>query len=231
MGITTVTNNEMLRATGNEDLINKTTLLNIDCMEYMANQPDNSFDLAIVDPPYNLARFKNGLRKGDRLANNTTGDSLAWNNNSPTNKYWDELFRVSKNQIVWGANNYIMPPSEYFCIWNKKQTVDNFATAEYAWVSMGLKKPAKMFDYGIHQHNADGEKIHPTQKPRKLYDWLLTNYAEKGQKILDTHLGSGSSAIAAHYFGCDFVGMEIDKDYYEAACKRFKDETAQETLF
>ncbi len=206
-------------------------LLNIDCMEYMANQPDNSFGLAIVDPPYNLARFKNGLRKGDRLANNTTGDSLDWNNNSPTDKYWDELFRVSKNQIVWGANNFQLPPTEYFCIWNKKQTVDNFATAEYAWVSMGLKKPAKMFDYGIHQHNADGGKIHPTQKPVKLYDWLLKNYSTPDMRILDTHAGSMSSAIAAHYFGCDFVGCEINKDYYDAAIERFDRETQQVAMF
>jgi site-specific DNA-methyltransferase (adenine-specific) len=206
-------------------------LLHADCMDYMRDQPDNAFELAIVDPPYNLARFKNGLREGDRIAGNQTGSSNLWNNNEPTPEYFNELFRVSLNQVIWGANNFILPPTEYFCIWNKKQTVDNFATAEYAWVSMGLKKPAKMFDYGIHQHNADKGKIHPTQKPVKLYDWLLANYAKEGDRILDTHLGSGSSAIAAHYGEFDFVGMELDADYYKAACERFDRETAQVDMF
>ena len=149
-----------------------------------------------------------------------------WNNNAPTPEYFKLLFRVSHNQIIWGANNFTLPPSEYFCVWNKKQTVDNFASAELAWVSMGLKQPAKIFDYGIHKHNHT-EKIHPTQKPVPLYDWLLQNYAKPEMRILDTHLGSGSSAIAAHYFGCDFVGCEIDRDYFEAAEKRFEKETRQ----
>ena len=208
----------------------KIELINADCMDLMATYPEGYFDLAIVDPPYNLARWRNGIGENDRLKIKTKKDGL-WNNNAPTDDYWKQLFRVSRNQIVWGANNFIMPPSEYFCIWNKKQTVDNFASAEYAWVSMGLKQPAKIFDYGIHQHNADGGKIHPTQKPVKLYEWLLANYAKPGDKILDTHLGSGSSAIAAHYSGFDFVGVELDKDYYKAACKRFDERTRQEALF
>lgn len=200
-------------------------------MKVMARYPDGYFDLAIVDPPYNLQRFKNGIGDNDRHTIKTKTDAL-WNNNAPDDFFFNELFRVSNNQIVWGANNFKMPPTEYFCIWNKKQTVENFASAEYAWVSMGLKKPAKVFDYSIHQHNADGGKIHPTQKPVKLYDWLLANYAEKGQKILDTHLGSGSSAIAAHYFGVgEFVGCELDKDYYDAACARFNEATKQQAMF
>lgn len=157
-------------------------------------------------------------------------EGLKWDKR-PEQKYWTELFRVSKNQIAWGANNFQLPPTEYFCIWDKQQTVDNFATAEYAWVSQGMKKPAKIFRYSIHQHNADGGKIHPTQKPIKLYDWLLANYASKDMRIIDTHLGSGSSAIAAHYFGCDFVGCEIDADYYNAAVSRFDRETAQGAMF
>ena len=200
-------------------------------MEYMATQPDNAFDLAIVDPPYNIcSQQKRGI--GSRI--DKTGKMNEWNHKNPDPEYFDHLFRISENQIIWGANNYIMPPSEYFCIWNKKQTVDNFAMAEYAWVSMGLKKPEKVFEYSIQQHNSDhsgGYKIHPTQKPVKLYEWLLTNYSKPGQRILDTHLGSGSTAIAAHYFGCDFVGCEIDKDYYDAAVNRFNNETAQEALF
>jgi site-specific DNA-methyltransferase (adenine-specific) len=204
-------------------------LLNIDCMEYMKGLDDNAFELAIVDPPYNLARFKNGIGKNDRHTIKTT--NTLWNNNAPTEEYWNHLFRISSNQIVWGANNFNMPPSEYFCIWDKQQTVDNFASAEYAWVSMGLKKPAKVFRYSIHQHNADKGKIHPTQKPVKLYDWLLSNYAKEGDRILDTHLGSGSSAIAAHYGGFDFVGCELDEDYFKSMMARFDSETAQESLF
>ena len=124
-----------------------------------------------------------------------------------------------------------MPQSEYFCIWDKFQTVDNFASAEYAWVSgNNWKKPAKVFRHQIHGANPLG-KIHPTQKPVKLYEWLLSNYAKEGDRILDTHLGSGSSAIAAHYGQFDFVGMEIDKDYYDAAMKRFEAETAQLDIF
>lgn len=206
-------------------------LLHMDCMEYMKGCEDNAFDLAIVDPPYNIAsQQKRGV--GSRI--DPTGKMNEWNHKTPDPEYFEQLFRVSVNQIVWGANNYVMPPTEYFCIWDKKQTVDNFATAEYAWVSMGLKSPAKMFTYGIHQHNSDhsgGHKIHPTQKPVKLYQWLLDNYAKPDQRILDTHLGSGSSAIAAHYFGCDFVGMEIDEDYYKAAVERFNNETKQQAMF
>ena len=204
-------------------------ILQGDCMDYMRTLKDNEFDLAIVDPPYNLARFKNGIGKNDRHTIKKKADAL-WNNNAPTPEYFKELFRVSKNQIIWGANNFILPETEYFCIWDKQQTVDNFASAEYAWVSMGLKKPAKVFRYGIHQHNADKGKIHPTQKPVKLYEWLLSNYAKPGDRILDTHLGSGSSAIAAHYGGFDFVGIELDEDYYNAAKARFDRETAQISL-
>jgi len=218
-----------------ESVINyqsKIELYNMDCMDYMKTCKDNEFDLAIVDPPYQLNRFKKGLRKGDRLAKNQTGNSTLWNNNAPTVEYWDQLFRISKNQIIWGANNFTLPPTEYFCIWNKKQTVDNFASAEYAWVSMGLKMPAKVFDYGIHQHNAtEKNKIHPTQKPIKLYEWILRTYAKQGQRILDTHLGSGSSAIAAHYFGVDFVGLELDSDYFKAAKNRVDLQTRQQDLF
>lgn len=204
-------------------------LLNVDCMDYMKTLPDKAFDLAVVDPPYNISRLQK-LGVGSRI--DKTGKMNSWNRKVPSKEYFENLFRVSKNQIIWGANNYHgLPPTEYFCIWNKLQTVRNFSSAEYAWVSMGLKSPAKVFTYGIHQHNADGGKIHPTQKPVKLYQWILRNYAEPGQKILDTHLGSGSSAIAAHYFGCDFVGCEIDKDYYKAAVERFDDETKQLQVF
>jgi site-specific DNA-methyltransferase (adenine-specific) len=207
----------------------KSDVFNTDCLEAMKSYPDNYFELAIVDPPYGIKRFEKPSGKTRFSSSKLMQENgLTWDN-KPKQEYWDELFRVSKNQIVWGANNFIMPPSEYFCIWNKKQTVDNFATAEYAWVSMGLKKPAKIFDYSIHKHNQT-DKIHPTQKPVALYRWLLQNYAKEGDKILDTHLGSGSSRIAADMEGYDFTGYELDKDYFDASVKRFEEYKLQTKL-
>jgi len=213
----------------------KIELYNEDNMQLMARYPDKYFDLAIVDPPYGIERFKTAQNETTgvyaKRGSWKVGDAENWNNEKPSKEYFEELFRVSKNQIIWGANNFELPTTEYFCVWDKQQYMPNFASAELAWVSMGLKKPAKVFRYSIHQENAnrekEGGKFHPTQKPIKLYEWLLTNYAKKGQKVLDTHLGSGSSAIAAHYFGVDFVGTELDKDYFEAAKARFDMATKQ----
>jgi len=206
------------------------TITNEDNMLLMARYPDKYFDLAIVDPPYGIERFKKSSGstrfKSSELMQKK---GLTWDI-KPSNKYWDELFRVSKNQIVWGANNFIMPPSEYFCIWNKKQTVDNFASCEYAWVSKGLKTPAKIFDYGIHKHNHT-EKIHPTQKPIALYKWLLDKYAKPNDKILDTHLGSGSIAIACHDYGFDLTACELDKEYFDKAMERINNHKLQQKLF
>ena len=205
-------------------------MLNITCednMDLMARYSDKHFDLAIVDPPYGIERFKNGIGKNDRHKVKSNSD---FNNGVPTSEYWEELFRVSKNQIVWGANNFVMPISEYFCIWNKKQTVDNFASAEYAWVSMGLKKPAKVFDYGIHLHNHT-DKIHPTQKPVDLYKWLLKNYAKDGELILDTHLGSGSIAIACHDYNFNLTACELSEKHYTDAMKRINQHISQTKLF
>lgn len=199
----------------------------MDCLVGMKNYPDKYFELAIVDPPYNIAsQQKRGV--GSRI--DASGKMNEWNNKKPDEAYFQELFRVSKQQIVWGANNFSMPESEYFIVWDKSQTVKNFASAEYAWTN--VKIPAKVFRYSIHQHNVDkGLKIHPTMKPIKLYKWLLQNYAKPGDKILDTHLGSGSSRIAAYDMGFDFTGFEIDKDYYEAQEKRFQDFTKQLKMF
>jgi site-specific DNA-methyltransferase (adenine-specific) len=206
------------------------TLTNEDNMELMSRYADKYFDLAIVDPPYGIERFKkpsgNTRFKTSKLMQN---EGLIWDK-KPKNEYFDELFRVSKNQIIWGANNFNLPPTEYFCIWDKKQTVENFATAEYAWVSMGLKKPAKIFEYSIHKHNHT-DKIHPTQKPIDLYKWILNTYANKGDKILDTHLGSGSIAIACHDYGFDLTACELDTEYYEAALKRYNNHIQQIQLF
>ena len=205
-------------------------ITNEDNMKLMARYEDNYFDLAIVDPPYGIERFKKSFGETRfKMDKRTAKNGIEWDN-KPSQEYWLELFRVSKNQIVWGANNFVMPPSEYFCVWNKKQTVDNFATAEYAWVSMGLKKPAKMFNYSIHKHNKTS-KIHPTQKPVALYEWLLMNYAKEGDKILDTHLGSGSIALACHNLGFDLTACELDKDYYEAAMKRINEHKQQIRMF
>ena len=208
-------------------ITDKIEITNEDCMELLKRTPDNFYDLAICDPPYGIERFKNGIGKNDRHKVKSTA---IFNNNPPTDVYFNELFRVSKNQIVWGANNFIMPPSEYFLVWNKKQTVDNFASAEYAWVSMGLKTPAKIFDYGIHKHNHT-DKIHPTQKPIDLYKFILDKYAKEGDKILDTHLGSMSIAIACADYGFELVGCELDKEYYDKGIQRVKNHVSQLKLF
>ena len=194
-------------------------------MDLMAQYPDNYFDLAIVDPPYGIERFK----KGGSFINKYGSNDRLWNNIKPRQEYFNELFRVSKNQIIWGANNFELPPSEYFLCWNKEQAMQNFATLEYAWVSMGLKKPAKLFTYSIHKHN-QSTKVHPTQKPVELYSYILENYAKEGDKILDTHLGSGSIAIACHYRGFELVGCELDEEYYSQMLERFRKETAQLSL-
>jgi len=203
-----------------------------DCVTALKRYADNHFDLAIVDPPYGIERFKNVTTtpsSKDVHAKRFQRMETV-NNDKPSDEYWSELFRVSKNQIVWGANNFVLPPSEYFLCWNKQQAMPNFATLEYAWVSMGLKKPAKLFTYSIHKHN-QVDKVHPTQKPIPLYDWLLHNYAKPNDLILDTHLGSGSSRIAAYKGGFNFVGFEIDQEYYEKQEKRFNDFKSQLRLF
>ena len=212
-------------------------LLHMDCMEYMAGLEDNAFELACVDPPYGIERFKKPAGKTRfSMSKEMQNTGLQWDK-KPTDEYFNELFRVSDNQIIWGANNFELPPTEYFCIWDKMQPVSNFSSAEYAWISKGIGRPAKIFPYawgglsdGVLGRNKKIKSIHPTQKPVALYKWLLANYAKDGDSILDTHLGSASSAIAAYYGGFDFVGMELDRDYFDAACKRFDEETAQQAL-
>lgn len=195
-----------------------------DCMDGLEEAREKQWDLAICDPPYNLQRFRNGIGKGDRHTVKTHGTE--WNNNVPTLQYWACLFSVARNSIIWGANNFELPPSEYFCIWDKQQTVENFASAEYARVSMGLKSPAKVFRYSIHKHN-QSDKIHPTQKPVALYKWLLQNYAKEGDTILDTHGGSMSIAIACWDMGFDLDIWELDEDYFKAGCERIEKHTKQ----
>lgn len=202
---------------------------NIDCMEYMRTLPDKAFDLAVVDPPYGINRFKNG--QPSRL--NKYGQMATVNNLQPTAEYFQELFRVSKNQIVWGYNHLsdLLPPTSEFIFWYKHQPVSTYADGELAWTS--FKKTAVCFDFPFFgATGADtGPRIHPTQKPVALYSWLLQRYAKPGDKILDTHLGSGSSRIAAYDLGFDFVGCEIDTDYFKAQEARYLNHIAQGNLF
>jgi site-specific DNA-methyltransferase (adenine-specific) len=192
----------------------KSEVFNMDCLEAMKAYPDNYFELAIVDPPYGI-----DINSSGRLGH-YGGKGKKWDNEIPNDVYFDELFRVSKNQIVWGANYFNMPPTRCFLIWDKQQPENiSFASCEFAWTS--FNQSAKTF-YQRPQ-NADDYRIHPTQKPIKLYRWLLQNYAKEGDNILDTHLGSGSSRIAADMEGYNFTGYELDKDYFDASVKRFND--------
>lgn len=196
-----------------------------DCVTALKRYADNHFELAIVDPPYGLERFK-ANDGGNSKKITTFGDKdKNWNNIKPTAEYWAELFRVSKNQIVWGGNNFELPTSEYFIVWDKGQMMPSFARCEMAWTN--CKVPAKIYA----KRSQDLNRIHPTQKPIGLYDWLLINYAKEGNLILDTHLGSGSSRIAAYKGGFNFVGFEIDQEYYEKQEKRFNDFKSQLRLF
>ena len=198
---------------------------NEDCLLGMARYPDKYFDLAIVDPPYGLERFK----KGGSHVNKYGNEKGQWNNEKPTNEYFNELFRVSKNQIIWGANNFQLPTSEYFIIWQKSNAEDfSFAMCEMAWTN--CKVPAKVYKK-LHISVDDKNKIHPTQKPIELYDWILNRYTKPNDLILDTHLGSGSSRIAAYKGGFNFVGFEIDEEYYDKQEKRFNDFKSQLRLF
>ena len=202
----------------------KIQITNEDNMELMARYPDNYFDLAIVDPPYGIERFKKG---GSRL--NKYGDEKRmWNNDKPTREYFNELFRVSKFQIIWGGNYFDLPPTRCFLIWDKKQPDGvSFASCEYAWTSFDAS--AKTFY--MRPQGADNIRIHPTQKPRQLYNWVLDKYAKEGDKILDTHLGSGSIALACHERGFELTACELDKDYFEASIKRINNHISQQRLF
>lgn len=201
---------------------------NVDCMEYMRTLPDKAFDLAVVDPPYGISISNNiGRRKGDK---HSDYKKVEWDDAPPNAEYFIELDRVSRNQIIFGANHFIslIPKADTPCwiCWDKGFSEDvSFASFELAWAS--FQSPAKR----ILLSSAQVGRIHPTQKPVALYAWIYSRYAKPGDKILDTHLGSGSSRIAAYNAGLDFVGCEIDKDYFDAQEKRFQEHTAQENLF
>ena len=197
-------------------------------MELMKRYPDNHFDLAIVDPPYGI-----DINSSGRLGH-YGGKGKKWDNKIPNDIYFKELNRVSKNQIIWGGNYFNLQPTRCFLIWDKQQPEGvSFASCEFAWTS--FNKSAKTFY--MRPQNADENRIHPTQKPKSLYQWLLTKYAEPNFKILDTHLGSGSIAIAVdsvnkiEKMNLTLTACELDKEYYQTATKRIKEQTTWNSLF
>ena len=207
----------------------KITITQEDCMELLKRTPDNYYDLSIVDPPYGIG-FDNKIR--DKK-------SKSWDNEIPSDEYFIELQRVSKNQIIWGGNYfpYLWKNAcKSFIFWDKDPSVETYSDGELAWSSFDV--PAKRFYWawnglanGIKGRNKTDKTIHPTQKPIELYKWLLDKYAKEGDKILDTHLGSMSIAIACADYGFELVGCELDPDYYNAGIKRLKNHVAQLKLF
>jgi len=207
-------------------------ITNEDNMQLMARYPDKYFDLAIVDPPYGIsyARGKNGWGIN---SNRPELKDVKWDKETPKEEYFNELFRVSKNQLIWGGNYFTdkIPVSKCWIVWNKINNTDNksvFADAELCWTS--FTKVVKMFTLrtmGFISDTKDEKRIHPTQKPTELYKWILDNYAKQGDKILDTHLGSGSIAIACHDYNFDLTACELDKEYYDKAIQRINNHKKQ----
>lgn len=202
---------------------------NCDCLEYMKGLPNNFADLAICDPPYGIKIMKQWGAKKHGYKQYKVNE---WDNNIPSPDYFNELLRVSKNQIIWGGNYFTenLPASQGWILWDKGQRDFSLADGELAWTS--FNKAIRIFDYSRGKMQAESYgKFHPTQKPIKLYQWILNNYGGGVKSILDTHLGSGSSRIVAYDLGFDFYGTELDKDYYDAQEKRFAKHIAQQQLF
>jgi site-specific DNA-methyltransferase (adenine-specific) len=201
----------------------KITITNEDNMELMKRYPDNYFDLAIVDPPYGIDVTK--MEMGGRKRNKK--DKVkSWDSAVPDTEYFNELFRVSKNQIIFGGNYFNLPCSQYFMIWDKGETMygRDFAECEYAWVRKGGTR--------IYKNNPNQlDRIHPTQKPSQLYRFIMDKYAKQNDKILDTHLGSGSIAIACHDYGFELTACELDSEYYDKAIERINNHVSQLTMF
>lgn len=195
-----------------------------DCMDLMKATADNHYDLAIVDPPYGIGNFRGGGDAGNKF-------NQTWNNNIPDLKYFTELRRVSKNQIIWGWNYYTqhLGSSESLVIWYKHLGAPNYSNGDIAITS--FKHKIKIFDYPLMRGIKERGGFHPCEKPVTLYRWLLKNYAKAGQRILDTHGGSFSSAVACHMEGYEMDICEIDKEYFDAGVKRFKEATCQLKMF
>lgn len=215
-------------------------LYNIDCMEAMKDMDDNQYDLAIVDPPYGINAAKRndwGKKRTSRsAAKQSNYKSKDWDNNVPDKTYFNELFRISKNQIIWGVNNYPYSNLDGGRIFWDKGVDEKWSMSDgeiaYTSKSRAVRKVKILWNGMLQQDMKNKEiRIHPTQKPVMLYEWLLMNYAKEGDKILDTHLGSGSIAIACHNLGYDLDAYEIDKEYYEATMKRFNNHTSQKQLW
>ena len=210
------------------------TITNECNMELMARYPDNYFELAIVDPPYGIGADKAQNNGGEQFGYKKYKDS-DWDNSIPSTEYFKELQRVSKNQIIWGGNYMTehLHPSMGWIIWNKGQRGFSLADGEMAWTS--FNKAMRIFDFSraecIKSNNTGLDKFHPTAKPYELYKWILDKYAKQGDKILDTHLGSGSIAIACHDYGFDLTACELDKEYFDKAIERITNHTSQIKLF
>jgi site-specific DNA-methyltransferase (adenine-specific) len=210
----------------------KITITNEDNMELMARYEDNHFDLAIVDPPYGIGADTekitptNNTWKGKK---NKGYNSKNWDKNIPNNEYFLELKRVSKNQIIWGGNYFGL--SGGFIFWNKKETMPTYSKGELAWTSLFNRVDLFEMLWSGYKKAVQENRIHPTQKPVRLYEWLLDNYAKEEDKILDTHLGSGSIAIACHNRKFDLTACELDEEYYNAAIKRINNHTSQLQMF
>lgn len=201
-------------------------LYNADCLEIMKTFPDKYFELAIVDPPYGINFSKTHTGTGWIVR-----ESKEWDSSIPSKEYFEELFRVSKNRIIWGGNYMVqyLTPSMGWIFWDKGQRNFSLADGELAYTS--FNKALRVYTYSRGKHQATREGWHPTEKPIQLYKWLLTNYAKQGDKILDTHFGSLSIGIACHDMGFDLTACELDKDYYEAGKKRLKQHQSQLTMF
>lgn len=214
------------------------TAYNVDCMEYMRTLPDKAFDLAVVDPPYGIGESGEKNNTRSKLAISKAYRPFFGKDLLPPDKdYFLELCRISKNQIIWGANHFAgklcNPSSSCWLVWDKENGKNDFADCELAYTS--FKSAVRIFKFrwqGMLQGDMKNKekRIHPTQKPVALYAWIFANYAKPGDKILDTHLGSGSSRIAAYDAGLDFVGCEIDKEYFHLQEQRFQAYAAQERI-
>ena len=205
-------------------------ITNEDNMKLMARYPDNYFELAIVDPPYGIDVTKMTLGNGKKKINRGASH---WDSATPTKKYFKELRRVSANQIVWGANYMTenLPPSMGWVYWDKGTGKNDFSDGELAYTSFNRALRAYKISWVGANANNGTPRIHPTEKPIQLYEWLLMNYAKEGDKILDTHLGSGSIALACHNLNFDLTACELDTEYYNAAMKRLKQHQQQLTMF
>lgn len=209
------------------DILGNIKLYNADCMEVMKTFKDKQFDLCIVDPPYGLGKrtTDGGSKKNTQTKFMKDIRRSNWDNKTPDKSYFDELFRISKNQIIWGGNYFDLPPHRTFIVWDKMTYVPTMSQVELAWTS--FDSPARLKQINSNQL----DRIHPTQKPVQLYKWLLQNYAKEGDTILDTHFGSLSIGIACHDLKFDLTAIELDEDYYEMAKKRLINHQRQLTIF